>query len=311
MGFIGFLLFLAALILGSFRGLRIGKDKSGNTSFEFSLARSIPFFVGGLAVFALFLSIVTVDSGSRAVVRRFGNPVRELDPGIHLVVPFTDDATPVAIQSRIVKTNEEAGSKDLQIVGTEVTLRYRLDPSYVTYFLTKFNNDTEVRVIIPSVLESIKAVTAQYDAQELLSKRAEVRDKMEKAIEAKLEPSHVFAEQTSITGFSFSKEYNIAIEAKVTALQAAEKAKNDLIRIQTEAEQKIAEAEGQAKAKITNAEGEAKALAVQRNQITPELLQLRTIEMLAKSWDGKLPQTVISGGQNPIPFLDVLKAAGK
>lgn len=307
--FLGLLCVLAIVGLGVFLNLKV--DFKQETA-HFSFKTFVPFLVGAFIVFVVLMGCVQVSSGSRAVVTHFGNPVAELNPGMHWINPVTSTLVPIAVQSRIVKTNEEAGSKDLQIVGTEVTLRYHLDPAYVTYFWTKLNNDAEERVVKPSVLESIKAVTAQYDAQELLSKRAEVRDKMELAIEAKLSSSHIVADQTSITGFSFSPEYNHAIEQKVTALQQAEKAKNDLIRIQTEAQQKEAEADGQAKAKIANAKGEAEALSIQRNQITPELLQLRTIEMLAKNWDGKLPATVISGsGGSPVPFLDVLKASGK
>jgi regulator of protease activity HflC (stomatin/prohibitin superfamily) len=84
---------------------------------------------------------------------------------------------------------------------------------------------------------------------------------------------------------------------KQVAQQNAEKAANDLKRIQIEAQQKIAAAEG-----------EAQALKSQKEQITPELLQLRTIEMMREKWDGKLPENYVSTGGNngALPMFDVL-----
>jgi uncharacterized membrane protein YqiK len=43
---------------------------------------------------------------------------------------------------------------------------------------------------------------------------------------------------------------------------------------------------------------------------TPELLQLRTIEMMSKNWDGHLPTTMV-GGSGALPMLDVLESARK
>jgi regulator of protease activity HflC (stomatin/prohibitin superfamily) len=107
----------------------------------------------------------------------------------------------------------------------------------------------------------------------------------------------------SITDFNFSEEYNRAIEAKVTAQQNALKAENGLTRIKIEAEQKVAQAQAEAK---------AKALEVQKQQITPELLQLRTIEMMQQHWDGHLPEVYMGSGQGgALPMIDVLKAAGR
>ena len=207
--------------------------------------------------------------------------------------------TPIAVQTRIVKPSEEASSRDLQMVNFEVTFAYHVDSQHATEILTQLNDDAEARVITPAILEAIKSVTAQYDVQDLVSKRPEVRDKIETFVKSRLVPYHIVAETVSITNFKFSDQYEQSIEAKVTAQQNAEKAVNDLERIKTEADQKVAAAEG-----------EAKALAAQKGQITPELLQLRTIEMLKEKWNGQMPTTIIGQG-GAFPMLDVLKAAQK
>lgn len=261
------------------------------------LSRGIPGLVLAAAFLSLSLSFTTIDAGSVGVVKKFGQPVRQLNPGAHFVIPYAETVTNVAVQTRTVTPEEIASSADLQVVKTKVTLAYHIDPVYATNILVELNDDAEVRIINPSIIEAVKATTAKYNASELITQRATVRDGIEAMIAQRLSGYHLIADQVSITDFNFSEDYNKAIEAKVTAQQNAEKALNDLQRIKTEAQQQIEQAKG-----------EAEALKSQKEQITPELLQLRTIEMLKEKWDGRLPQYT---GGGTIPFLDVLKATGK
>jgi prohibitin 2 len=288
------LLFVGLVIFGVYRSANFSQRP-----FVLNFKRGAAWFAAALVFLLALLSFVTVEAGSIGVVKRMGKPVAELMPGAHFVMPFVDTVTPVIVQTRIVKPNEDASSRDLQVVHTEVTLAYHVDPRYATNVLVNLNDDAENRVIAPAILEAIKATTAQYDVQELIAKRPEVRDKIEEFVKARLAPYNIVAETTSITDFRFSKEYEDAIEAKVTAEQNADKAKNDLVRISTEAEQKVAQAKG-----------EAEALRLQKEQITPELLQLRTIEMMQSRWDGHLPENYY-GGSAPLPMVDVFKKVGK
>jgi prohibitin 2 len=299
MGFLFFLLFLAALIGGVVASIQLVADDRHNRSIKVHPFRGIPFFAGALGFFLLMLSFTSIDAGSIGVVKRFGNPIRQLNPGAHLVVPFIDGVSSVTVQTRIVKPSENAASHDLQIVHVEVTLAYHVDPEYATSVLVSLNNDAETRVIDPAILESIKAVTAQYDVKELVGERQKVRDAIEDLVKSRIAPYHIIAETTSITDFSFSDQFEQSIEAKVVAEQQAEKAKNDLTRIQIQAQQQIAQAEG-----------EAAALKAQKEQITPELLQLRTIEMMKEKWNGQLPENYY-GGTAPLPFMDVLAGRQK
>ena len=104
---------------------------------------------------------------------------------------------------------------------------------------------------------------------------------------------HVAAMVAAIVNFNFSRSFNDAIEAKTTAEQLKLKAERDLQRIEVEAKQRVAQAKA-----------EAESLAVQRQQVTPELIQLRQMEnqrMAIEKWDGKLPN--VSGGA--VPFINV------
>jgi prohibitin 2 len=301
MGFLLFLLIMVSLGLsGAWTAVgRTVPDRNGNTSFAFKPKRLLPGLLGAVFFFTLLLSYTVVDAGSIGVVKRFGEPVAELTPGLHFIRPFADSVTAVAVQTRIVKPNETASSKDLQAIFVEVTLAYHVDPQFATAILVNLNDDAETRVITPAILESIKAETALYDVQELVKSRAKVRDGIEARVKERLLPYHIVAETTSITNFKFSDTYEQSIEAKQVAEQNAEKAKNDLTRIQVQAEQQIAQAKG-----------EAEALRAQKEQITPELLQLRTIEMMKEKWNGVLPENYY-GGSAPLPMMEVLKGGKK
>jgi regulator of protease activity HflC (stomatin/prohibitin superfamily) len=120
-----------------------------------------------------------------------------------------------------------------------------------------------------------------------------VRDRIRGLLEKRLGPHGVMVDEFSIVNFQFSRSFNEAIESKTTAEQLKLKAERDLQRIKVEAEQKIA-----------SAKAEAESLALQKQQVTSELLRLREIENqreAIKKWDGRLPQ--VSG--NAVPFISV------
>jgi regulator of protease activity HflC (stomatin/prohibitin superfamily) len=146
--------------------------------------------------------------------------------------------------------------------------------------------------IDPAVYEVFKAVAAKYSAEQLVTSRQIVSDDIHKTLTTKLQQYGISVRDINITNFAFSKEFNKAIEQKVTATQNAEKAQRDLQRIQYEAQQKVAQAEG-----------EAKAIAIQAEAIKStggtEYLQLQAIN----KWDGKLP--VYMTPNTPLPFIGV------
>ena len=153
------------------------------------------------------------------------------------------------------------------------------------------------RIIIPAVQEAVKAVTARFTAEELIAKRTDVRDQIVAQLRERLARHGIMVDEFSIVNFNFSRSFNDAIEAKTTAEQLKLKAERDLQRIEVEAKQRVAQARA-----------EAESLAVQRQQVTPELIRLREMEnqrAAIEKWDGKLPN--VAGGA--IPFINVTDAA--
>ena len=133
----------------------------------------------------------------------------------------------------------------------------------------------------------MKTTIAKYTAEELITKRAEVADTLQKTLTNKLETKGIFVETISIVNLDFSAAYNNAIEQKQVAEQEAKKAEQELVKAKVEAEKKVVEAQADADSKIIKAKAEAEAARIQKNELTKELIQLKWIE----KWDGKLPTT--------------------
>lgn len=250
-----------------------------------------------LIVVVAFNSFVIVEAGHIGVVLQLGavksNPLPE---GLHFKIPFVQQIIPVEVRVQKNQSDQTAASKDLQVVTTTVAVNFHLNPNEVDKLYKNIGLDYKDRIVDPAISEALKAVTAQYTAEELISKRPEVSAKVRETLKKKLAIYNMLLDEINITEFKFSEEYNNAIEQKQIAEQQALKAQLDLQRIEVEAKQKIEQAKA-----------EAESLRLQKQEVTPELVELRKIEAqieAIKKWDGRLPN--VTGGA--IPFIDINQA---
>jgi regulator of protease activity HflC (stomatin/prohibitin superfamily) len=170
-------------------------------------------------------------------------------------------------------------------------LNYRLDGSQAAHIYKEFGLDLQDRVVFPAMSESLKAITAYYTSEELITKRDVVSSRVKEDLAGKLVKYGVLVGDISLVNFGFSAEYQKAIEAKVIAMQSKLKAEQDLQRSEVEAKQEIAKAEGRAKA----IQIETQAI---NSQGGASYVQLKAIE----KWDGNLPTTMAGGAT---PFINL------
>ncbi len=244
-----------------------------------------------------------VDSGHRGVLLHWSavdvsSP--PLEEGLHFVVPFQDSIVNMEVRTlKFVKSTSSA-SKDLQTVSTEVTVNYAPDPNTVNTLYKEVGLTYESRVIQPAVEEVVKQVTANYNAEELITKRPQVKGDIEAEITNRLNVYNIDTEVISITDFQFSVLFSQAIESKVEAEQKAQKAENDLLRIEVEARQIEQQARGIAAANVAQAEGEAEAIRVINEALSANPFYLEWLK--TQAWDGRLPLVVGEGGT---PFIQI------
>jgi len=245
-------------------------------------------------VVLIFFSGTTVASGNRGVLLQLGavKPTI-LTEGFHFKFPFIQTVQQIEVRVQKEESTQTAASKDLQMVTTKVAVNYSVDAGAVNKLYQEIGLDYRSRIVEPAIAESLKAITAQYTAEELISKRPEVSAKVKDMRASKLTKYYMMLEDINIKEFAFSEEFNKAIESKQTAEQNALRAQRDLERIKIEAEQKIAQAGA-----------EAEALRLKKQEVTADLIQLKQIEVQEKAlekWDGHLPS--VTGGATP--FIDV------
>jgi len=245
-------------------------------------------------LFTAFESFTIVPAGYIGVQVTLGtvNP-ETLSEGLHFVNPISQVKE---VEVRVVKADlkgAQAGTKDLQVVHTDIVVNYRIDGAKAATMYKEFGLDLENKILLPAINESFKATTAHYNSEELVTKRDEVSSAIHTELQNKVGKYGLDISEISLVNFGFSQEYQAAVEQKVIATQNKQKAEQDLARIKVEAEQRIAQADG-----------EAKAIAIQAQAIQSnggaQYVQLQAIE----KWDGKLPSTMASGA---VPFLNLGK----
>jgi regulator of protease activity HflC (stomatin/prohibitin superfamily) len=248
-------------------------------------------------------SVKIVDSGHRGVLLHWNavdliNP--PLEEGLHFVIPFQDEVVNIEVRTLKYASEARSASKDLQTVETTVTVNYHPDKEKIHILYKNLGLDYESRVIEPAIEETVKQVTANYNAEELITKRPQVKQDIEFSIRDRLNQFNVITEVISITDFEFSSLFSSAIESKVEAEQKALQAENDLRRIEVEARQREANAIGLANANIAEAKGEAEAIAIINKALSENPNYLEWLK--TQAWDGKLPLVVGKGGT---PFIQI------
>lgn len=228
-----------------------------------------------------------MPAGFRGVVLRFGGTTGEVkQPGLYTIPPFITTVVLMNVQVQAYSADAAAASKDLQNVQTKVTLNYSVDPAQVVDVYNRLNQDYQDRIIAPAIQEATKASTAQFTAEELITRRPEARDLLDKNLAGRLSQFGMHIAAMSITNFEFSQDFSNAIEAKVVAFQNYLRAQNQLKQAQVDAQTAIAAARGQAEAN-----------RLRRLQISDLTVRYDAIQ----KWDGKLP-TVTSGA---IPLINL------
>ncbi|MBW2214056.1 MAG: prohibitin family protein [Deltaproteobacteria bacterium] len=131
----------------------------------------------------------------------------------------------INISTRVHKmeASATASSKDLQVVSTRIALNYRVDAAQIVEVFRNVGTRLVVEntIIDPALQESLKQATAQYTAEELITRRQQVKETLTDSIRATLAKSNLLVTELSITDFQFDAQYQQAVESKQVAEQRA------------------------------------------------------------------------------------------
>ncbi|AFZ24892.1 membrane protease subunit, stomatin/prohibitin [Cylindrospermum stagnale PCC 7417] len=239
-----------------------------------------------LVLITIFLTpFVIVSAGERGVLMEFGEVQEQiLGEGIHIIIPIVNTVKKLSVRVQKQEISAEASSKDLQDVFTDVALNWHIIPEEANAIFQQIGEQKDIvdRIINPAVEEVLKAVMAKYTAEEIITKRGEVKSGVDDTLTTRLGTYHIAVDDISLVHVHFSELFGEAVEAKQIAEQEAKRAEFIALKATKEAE-----------AKVNLAKGEAEAQRLLRDNLTPELLQRQAIE----KWNGKLP--LIMGKESP------------
>ena len=214
--------------------------------------------------------------------------------GMHLKVPFAQQI--VMMNNKIQKTEIDSNgvSKDLQTVSSGVAINYHINKDDSAKIYQSIGEGYADTVLQPAIQESMKAITAQYTAEELITKRSAVGEEIGATLAEKVQEYGILIDKFNIINFDFSEEFNAAIEQKQVAeqnkLRAETEKEQKVIEAQADAEQKVIAAKAEADAIRQKAEAEAEANEKINASLNENVLKYQQIE----KWNGEYPNVVSS-----------------
>lgn len=265
------------------------KTKTKTNQDIYILIRLTLFFLV-LALISTFFAIV--NAGERGVLMQFGKvEERILGEGIHPIIPLVNTVQKLSVRVQKQEISAEASSKDLQDVFADVALNWHIIPEEANAIFQEIGTEIAIvdRIINPAVEEVLKAVIAKYTAEEMITKRGEVKAAVDSYLTTRLIDYHIAVDDISLVHVHFSMQFSAAVEAKQIAEQEAKRA-----------EFIAQKAVKQAEAKVNLARGEAEAQKLLRENLTPEILEKEAIE----KWNGVLPLVI---GDKSTNLLDLTK----
>lgn len=273
------------------------KAGSKRTTGVKMVSKSLMFKVGAgvLALILMLGSFKTVSPGQRGIRVTMGKASNEtLGEGVHFKLPLLSSIKTVSVQVQKTEATSEAATKDLQKVHATFALNWNLNPENVVDIYRSIGNEQDIaeRIIQPAISEVLKAATAHMTAEEVLTKRLELKSIIDELLTKRLANYTIVVRDISLVNLDFTGEFNRAVEAKQVAEQDAKKAEYVAIQATNEAKAAVNKARGEAQATLIKAQAQAESQKLLQQNTSAAILQLKAIE----KWDGSMPQVMGSGG---------------
>mmetsp|Transcript_27298 Transcript_27298/g.33756 ORF Transcript_27298/g.33756 Transcript_27298/m.33756 type:complete len:287 (-) Transcript_27298:203-1063(-) len=211
---------------------------------------------GTIAVGAFTVNscLYNVDGGERAVLfdsLRGGILPEVRGEGTHFVIPVIQRPIILDVRTKPREIPSVTGTKDLQMVNIKLRVLWRPLEDELPRLYRELGTDFDERVLPSIGNEVLKSVVAQYNAEELLSKRAEVSSRIKEELQKRASHFHLVLDDVAITHLTFGREFMRAIESKQVASQEAERQ-----------QWVVKKAEQERQAVVTRAQGEAEAASI-------------------------------------------------
>ncbi len=269
------------------------KSKNGGNMEKDYTAKLLAPVIFVAALILAFSVFFIVPPGEVAIKTRLGSIVDSYSEGIHFKLPLVESITKFSIQIQRADIRTQAFSKDLQTMTSHLAINHRIQKETVVSIYRNLGKDYVNSVLDPIAQELFKAITAKYSADTIIANRAALVEELNAVVKAKLQEKEIIITDISLVDLDFTDQFLKAVEDKQVAEQQAKMSEKLVEKAKKDAEQAIAKSRG-----------EAEALRMQREQVTPQLIELRKVDAQLKAiekWNGVLPYYVGGG----MPFVSV------
>lgn len=247
----------------------------------------------------------TVPTGHTGVVTTFGR-VEDfvLDEGVHFKLPWQNV---VKMDNRAQKQTVtlQAFSSDIQQVDVVCSINFSVDRETSQNLYRNVGAYYYETVMSPRFQESIKAVFAKFNAENLVAERATLSVQIADILAPEMKVYGIEIINVSVENIDFTDVFTNAVEAKQVAeqskLQAQIEADRAVIEAEAEAEVKKIEAEAAAYAVEKAAAAEAEANQKIAQSLTQALIDYTEIQ----KWNGELPYIYSGEGGGMLPIIDI------
>ncbi|MGD9642838.1 MAG: prohibitin family protein [Elusimicrobiales bacterium] len=271
----------------------LGKQNQGGKMEKDYLGKLlVPVILVAAAVIGLS-SFFIVPPGEVAVKTRLGAIVDSYSEGIHFKMPMLESITKFSIQIQRADIKTQAFSKDLQTMNSHLVVNHRIQKETVVSIFRNLGPRYVSNIVDPAVQEVFKAIAARYSAEKIISERNQLVEEINAEVKVRLSKKEIIVTDISVTDLDFTDQFLKAVEDKQVAEQQAKMSEKLVEKAKRDAEQAIAKSRG-----------EAEALRMQREQVTPMLIELRKVDAQLKAiekWNGVLPGYVGGG----VPFVSM------
>lgn len=254
----------------------------------------IPVLAVAVVIMALSAFFI-VPPGEVAIKTRLGSIVDSYSEGMHFKLPMVESITRFSIQIQRANIKTQAFSKDLQTMNVLLVVNHRIQRETAVSIFRNLGPGYVDNIVNPAVQEVFKAIAARYSAEKVISERSTLVEEINAEVKERLTKKEIIVTDISVVDLDFTDQFLKAVEDKQVADQQAQMAGKLVEKAKRDAEQQIAKSRG-----------EAEALRMQREQVTPQLIELRKVDAQLKAiekWNGVLPGYVGAG----VPFISIEK----
>lgn len=285
-----------------------------------SKGASFAVVIAIVVVIALMQAMFTVEEGHVGIVKRFGEATQQVNPGLHMKIPFVDTVEVLEIRTRKNLEKLSASTHEQMPVTAEVSINWTVQRDLAFELFKSYGglDQFENRILDPKLRSAAKDALARYKAEEIIQNRSKVIAQIEEVLKNEMAEYPVKLDSAQLENLGLPQKYILSIETKQTEKNLAAAEKHRLERQKLEAQREVNTANAKREAAMATADGKAysikteaiaeaeaiklkgaaEAEAMQKK--AQALQQSKTLVdyIRAQQWNGQMPSTIMGSGQS-------------